>query len=199
MTEQDLETATLCRLIEGLPVSKRPVIKGVIGYLREQDVKRTLHGLARESVSYDADFYRWTQTQAATLRDEALQWLKDLDMDLEHLAEEIEDLGSSHRYAIESQLERLLTHLLKWRYGPAQDPRRLWRQTIRHARREIAKRTGDSPSLRNHPASYLATAYRHAREDVADETGLPLATLPEVCPWAVTQVLDEDYWPEDQP
>ena len=29
-----------------------------------------------------------------------------------------------------------------------------------------------------------------------DETDLPLATFPEVCPWSLAQVLDEDFWPE---
>jgi hypothetical protein len=92
--------------------------------------------------------------------------------------------------------ERLLVHMLKWRYDPGQSPRRGWRVTIRHARREIAKRFGDSPSLRNHLAWYLATAYRHAREDAADETDLPLATFPEACPWPLAQVLDDAFWPE---
>jgi hypothetical protein len=38
-----------------------------------------------------------------------------------------------------------------------------------------------------------------AREDAADETGLPLATFPEVCPWTPAQVLDVDFWPEGEP
>jgi hypothetical protein len=44
--------------------------------------------------SYDTDFYAWTQEQAARLRakDSAAQ-------DLEHLAEEIEDLGKRDRLA----------------------------------------------------------------------------------------------------
>jgi Domain of unknown function DUF29 len=29
-----------------------------------------------------------------------------------------------------------------------------------------------------------------------DDTGLPLAAFPEACPWAIAQVLDEDFWPE---
>ncbi len=29
-----------------------------------------------------------------------------------------------------------------------------------------------------------------------DETGLPLVTFPEACPWTVEQVLDEDFLPE---
>jgi hypothetical protein len=42
----------------------------------------------------------------------------------------------------------------------------------------------------------MATAYRPAREDAADETDLPLTDFPEACPWTVAQVLDEDFWPE---
>ncbi|HSF29836.1 MAG TPA: DUF29 domain-containing protein [Candidatus Tectomicrobia bacterium] len=138
---------------------------------------------------YDGDFYAWTQAQAAALRAQAWKTL-----DVEHLAEEIESLGRSERYAIESHLQNLLTHLLKWRYDPAQDPRRGWRITIRHARREIAKRA--QGSLQTYPAQYLGTAYRYARMDAADETDLPLTAFPETCPWPLTQVLDEDFWPE---
>jgi hypothetical protein len=67
---------------------------------------------------------------------------------------------------------------------------------IRHARREIAKRA--MGSLRDYPTRYPATVYRHTREDVVDETGLPLATFPEACPCPITQVLAEDFWPEAQ-
>jgi hypothetical protein len=141
---------------------------------------------------YDSDFYAWTQAQAAALR--AKDWPA---LDVAHLAEEIADVGNALRFTIESHLERLLLHLLKYRYDPAQDPRRLWRLTIRHARREIAKRAGGS--LQEYPAQYLATAYRHAREDAADETNLSLTTFPEACEWSVEQVLSPNFWPEAQP
>jgi len=143
------------------------------------------------SPDYDTDFYTWTQQQAAALR------AKDVAaLDLEHLAEEIADLGQSIENAIESHLERLLLHLLKYRYDPAQEPRRLWRLTIRHARRELAKLLRKNPGLQHHPARYLATAYRHAREDAPDATGLPPETFPEACPWPLAQVLAADFWPE---
>jgi uncharacterized protein YbaP (TraB family) len=35
-----------------------------------------------------------------------------------------------------------------------------------------------------------------ALDHLAEETGLPLATFPETCPWGLAQVLDEDFWPE---
>jgi hypothetical protein len=142
---------------------------------------------------YQTDFYTWTQAQAAALR------AKDLAaLDLEHLAEEIADLGQSIEHAIESYLERLLLHLLKWRYDPAQGPRRGWRLTIRQARREIRKYLRRNPGLQHHPARYLSEAYQVAREDAPDETTLDPATFPETCPWTVAQVLDADFWPEAQ-
>ena len=143
---------------------------------------------------YDTDFYTWTQAQAAALR--AKNWSA---VDVVHLAEEIADLGQSIENAIESHLERLLLHLLKYRYDPAQRSRRGWRLTIRHARREIARLLRKNPGLQHHPARYLAEAYHYARADAPDATGLPLTTFPEACPWPVAQVLDADFWPEEDP
>ena len=137
---------------------------------------------------YDTDFYAWTQAQAAAIRAKA--WAA---LDIEHLAEEIESLGHSDRESIENRLQTLLTHLLKWRYDPATEPRRGWRITIRNARKGIAKKA--QASLKYYPEQYLAEAYSDAREDAADETDLPLAMFPEVCPWPIEQVLAADFWP----
>jgi hypothetical protein len=141
--------------------------------------------------TYDTDFYTWSQQQAAALR---AKESKTLDWD--HLAEEISDLGQSIENAIESHLERLLLHLLTYRYAPAQRPRHGWRLTIRHARRELAKLIRKNPGLQHHSARYLGEAYHHARDDAPDATGLPLATFPEACPWSIEQVLEADFWPE---
>jgi Domain of unknown function DUF29 len=139
----------------------------------------------------DTDVYSWTQAQAAAIRAKEVAAL-----DIYHLAEEVEDLGRAVRKAIGSQLECLLLHLRKWQYDPATDPRRLWRVTIRPARREIADDLAENRSLRGDPAERLSLAYQRARLDAAEETDLPLATFPEVCPWPVAQVLDEHFWPE---
>jgi Domain of unknown function DUF29 len=140
---------------------------------------------------YDTDFYAWTQQQAAAIR------AKDVAaLDLEHLAEEVEDLGRRVRHAIESQLERLLAHLLQWRYDPAQDPRRLWRLSILDARHEISKALATNRTLRGFPAERLADAYRYAQRVAALETELPPVTFPDTCPWTIDQVLDEDFLPE---
>ena len=56
---------------------------------------------------YKDDFYAWTRDQASALRRLADQrWNGPLD--LLHLAEEVEDLGSEQQWAVESQLERII-------------------------------------------------------------------------------------------
>jgi hypothetical protein len=140
---------------------------------------------------YDTDFYTWTQVQAAALR------AKDLAaLDLEHLAEEIEDVGNTVRFAIESQMVRLLFHLLKLTYDPETRPRRGWKATVDAAREEIAKRA--TGALRAHPARYLPEAYRIARRRAGLVMDRRPTDFPEACPWPIAQVLDEDFWPEDE-
>jgi hypothetical protein len=141
--------------------------------------------------TYDTDFYAWTQAQAAALRTK--DWPA---LDLDHLAEEIHSLGIADEHAITRHLQRLLLHLLKWRYQPTHRTPS-WRRSIRQARDAIVDRTERSPSLRDYPLQRLPLTYRRARRDAADETGLPLATFPETCPWTIEQVLDEDFWQEE--
>jgi hypothetical protein len=139
---------------------------------------------------YDDDFYAWASAQAAHLREGV--WGA---VDVTHVAEEIESLGIADEHAIIRQLQRLLLHLLKWQYQPTHRTPS-WRRSIRHARDAITDRLERSPSLREYPLQRLPLAYRRARRDAADETGLPLFTFPDTCPWRIDRILDENFWPE---
>jgi hypothetical protein len=139
--------------------------------------------------TYEADFYTWTQAQAAAL------WTKDWPaLDLAHLAEEIESLGNEPAHAVESHLVTVLTHLLKWCYQPERRSRG-WRTHVRVGRQQIARRLRRSPGLRPSLPTFLTDAYADARLRAVDETDLPLATFPEACPWTADQMLDEDFLP----
>jgi hypothetical protein len=139
---------------------------------------------------YDTDFYAWAQQQAEALR--AKDWAA---LDVEHLAEEVDDLRKTERRAVRSQLRLILSHLLKWRYQP--DKRTdSWRSTIANGRVLVQEDLEDLPSLAPELESLAAWAYPRARRDAAQETGLPLATFPEACPWPLAQVLDDAFWPE---
>jgi len=139
---------------------------------------------------YDADFYAWTQEQAALLREG--KWH---ELDCAHLIEEIEDLGRSARKELRSYLEGLILHLLKWYYQP--DYRgRSWRDTIEENRACVPESLQEHSSLRPQLPTLLQECYPRARRKAARQTRLPLVTFPDTCPWSVDQVLDADFWPD---
>jgi len=143
--------------------------------------------------TYDTDFYAWAQQQAEALR--AKDWAA---LDVEHLAEEVDDLRTTERRAVRSQLRLILSPLLKWVYQPARRTDS-WRSTIANGRVLVQEDLEDLPSLAPELESLAAWAYPRARRDAAQETGLPLTTFPEACPWSIAQVLDEHFWPETCP
>jgi hypothetical protein len=140
------------------------------------------------TTTYDTDFYQWTQQQADLLRQGALSAL-----DTENLAEEIESMGKSGQRAVESYLRNILLHLLKWQYQPERRGNS-WRLSIQDSRHQITKRLRESPSLKPKIADMAADEYPLAREYAANETGLPLVTFPEQCPFTVEEITS-DYWP----
>lgn len=141
---------------------------------------------------YEQDFYAWTQAQAALL--DARQWDA---LDIPHLVEEVDSLGKSQRNALESRLEKLVLHLLKWRYQPDKRVRgHSWEDTIREQRRRIGRLLEQNPSLRPTVPVVLAESYAYVRQRTHLQTHLPLSTFPTSCPWTIEQVLADDFWPE---
>ena len=142
---------------------------------------------------YHQDFYAWTQATAALVQ--AGKWHA---IDPECLTEELRDLGSNITHAVHSHLYQLLLHLLKWQYQPQRRAdSHSWQDTIEEARDQIARHVERSPSLRPQVPTLLAQEYPKARRRARRDTHLPLNTFPEGCPWTAAQVLDEDFWPEE--
>lgn len=141
---------------------------------------------ANDTMSYDADFYAWTQAQGDALRRRAMN-----EVDWDNLAEEIESVGRSDRKEIRSRLEVLLVHLMKWAYQP---PWQCERDLIDEQRRGIADVIEDSPSLAGYPAEALARAYELAIIDKAIRR-LELINLPKACPWTIAEVLSPELLP----
>jgi hypothetical protein len=101
-------------------------------------------------------------------------------------------MGKSERRAIERYLKVLIVHLLKWQHQPERRGAS-WELSITNARDAIARRLQDSPSLRPKLPEMIAERYPNARQHTALETGIPLVELPDVCPFAVEQLLEQDY------
>jgi Domain of unknown function DUF29 len=84
-------------------------------------------------------------------------------------------------------------HLLKWRYQPERQSDS-WRASVSEERQRIEDVLADNPSLRSFPAEALDSAYRLAILDKAIRR-LGLLHLPDACPWAIEDVLRDDFWP----
>ena len=144
-----------------------------------------------EDAGYDNDFYAWTQAQAGLLR--SGQFSK---VDIENVAEELESMGRSDKRELDSRLEILLMHLLKWQIQVrGRSPG--WSGTIREQRRRIEKLLRESPSLRPIVGQLIPEAFTEARDKAAEETGLAETTFPSECPFSLEQILAEDFLPED--
>lgn len=96
---------------------------------------------------YERDFYAWTQDQAAALRALA-EGLRPNALDVENIAAEIEDLGSSQRNAVQSLVYQVLLHLLKLRHHPDQTACRHWQDEIDEFRETLGRHFEQSPSLK---------------------------------------------------
>ena len=80
--------------------------------------------------TYDGDFFIWTQQQAAALR-----LTRDLiggSVDVEHVAEELEDMGKRDLREVGSFLARLIEHLLKMDALPSSRDREHWLSEAAH-------------------------------------------------------------------
>jgi len=139
---------------------------------------------------YDTDFYKWTQSQADTLRTGNFAGL-----DVNNLIEEIESMGRGEKRELTSRLELLLMHLLKWQYQP-NFRSKSWQLTIKEQRRRVDEHLSENPSLKGLLAEVYEKTYRFALLEAAKETGMEESMFPEQCPWTFTQAMDEDFWPD---
>ena len=140
--------------------------------------------------TYEHDIVAWAQEQARLLRAGQYEFL-----DIEHLAEEIEDVGRSEQRELASRMARLLAHLLKWQYQPERRGTS-WQRTIREQRRSLQRRLQKTPSLKAMltDPDWCMDSWADAVAQAADETGL--ADFPEHCPWSwYEEVLREDWLP----
>jgi hypothetical protein len=139
---------------------------------------------------HDTDFYTWTQEQAALLRQGRLN-----ELDLVNLIEEIEDMGRSEKRELESKLAVLLMHLLKWHYQPERRGAS-WEGSICEQRIQAKKCLRENPGLKSKLPDAFSEAYDTARFQAMRETGLKRSTFPDICPWSLEQVLDDNFWPD---
>lgn len=149
---------------------------------------------------YKTDFYAWTRQQALALRRFA-KTRPNLPLDLEHIAEEIRDLGKSERDALFSLAQRVVEHLLLIEHSPATDQRLHWSDEIDNFRDQMKRKL--SPTIRRQLKRDLHAVYADGRRLVERRMrrygeDLAAAALPADCPYTLEQVVG-DWLPDTVP
>lgn len=139
---------------------------------------------------YETDIIAWSKEQARLLKAGRLS-----ELDIEHIVEEIQDVGKSEQRELASRMAVLLAHLIKWHFQPERRSRS-WQVTIRTQRNSIERRLHRTPSLANSlkDPDWWADAWDDALDAATRETGIE--NLPLMCPWQAVQVLDHGWMPE---
>jgi hypothetical protein len=154
--------------------------------------------MSESSELYERDYGTWARRQVELLKTERFA-----DLDVEHLVEELQDMGRSERNELESRLTILLAHLLKWQFQRHALSDRWkefkgdsWRATIIEQRDRIAKRLEKSPGLKSALSSIVVEAYADARNLTAKETGISIDRFPGTCPYTYDEIVSDDFFPD---
>ena len=140
---------------------------------------------------YEQDFNLWLEETVNLLKTRQLSLI-----DYDNLIEEIESMGKRDKKALESNLEQILMHLLKWQYQKNKRSNS-WRYSIIEHRNRLKKDFRDSPSLKPYFDDVLEDCYQTAREFASEQTGLDIKTFPIDIPFTKEQILSSNYLPED--
>lgn len=140
------------------------------------------------TTSHETDFYSWTQEQSHLLKTGQFH-----QIDWQNIAEEIEDMGQSEKRQLESRLEILIIHLLKWQFQPNLRSRS-WQLTIKEQRLRLEKLLQKNPSLRPKLTETIEDIYPLAIISAERETGL--SSFPETCPYPLNEVLSPEFLPQ---
>jgi hypothetical protein len=135
---------------------------------------------------YEQDFYAWSKAQAELLRAGRLT-----DLDLEHLIEEVDDLGESLYRSARSRIRTIIEHLLKLEHSPAPDPRAGWVETVMTQRSDLEDEL--TASLRPRIEQALSRTYDQARRNVTaalreHREHAAADALPKACPYSLDQI-----------
>jgi len=142
------------------------------------------------TAQYEHDIVAWANEQARLLRAGRFDLI-----DIENVAEEIEDVGKSEQRELISRMAVLLAHLLKWQYQPERRGNS-WRRTIQTQRKRLVIALGETPSLRARftDIAWWDKVWLETVEQAIQDTHLDI--FPEICPWTFDEIMDENWLPE---
>lgn len=148
---------------------------------------------------YDRDLQYWIEQTIQQLRNREFE-----SLDIEHLIEELIDLGKAEKNALKSNLTILLAHLLKLmvQHDVPDMMKGSWYSSVLEHRQRVLNNLSDTPSLKSFLVEAIEKAYLDGRKLAIKEGKLAKCGVrvpeeseyPTVCPFSVEQILDEDFY-----
>jgi hypothetical protein len=142
---------------------------------------------------YEEDIETWAEIQVAALRRLAATpgpWANAVDV--ENVVEEIEDLGSSQRAAVESLLQHAFAHAMKLLQDPASLSAKHWRAEVRGFLRQARKRLKPAVSRRI-DLDEVWTEARVQAGTALEAFDRSLDDIPEACPFTIAEIADPTF------
>ncbi|CCI25507.1 conserved hypothetical protein [Microcystis aeruginosa PCC 9809] len=138
---------------------------------------------------YELDDSQWLGETISLLRNHQFQQL-----DLEHLIEELEDLGKEKKNAVAGLLEQVIRHLLLLQYWTKETEYNTinWQEEIYNFRTQLRRKM--TANLRNYLEEELNYIYEDALGFVKIKTANTVI-FPSQCPYSLEQLLDRDWLP----
>ena len=148
---------------------------------------------------YERDFQVWIEQTICQLENQEFA-----SLDIEHLIEELRDLGKSEKHELESNLSVLIAHLLKLKvqHDAPLTMQGSWYDSIDEHRQRVKKRLSKTPSLKPYLPTAIAESYSDARQLAIRESkrakfGVRIpnpSEYPISCPFSSEQLLDEEFY-----
>jgi len=138
---------------------------------------------------YEIDDSQWLEETVSLLRNHQFSQL-----DLEHLIEELEDLGKEKKNAVASLLEQVIRHLLLLQYWTKEAEYNTihWQEEIYNFRTQLKRKM--TANLRNYLEEELNSIYQDALGFVKIKT-VNTVIFPSQCPYSLEQLLDRSWLP----
>jgi hypothetical protein len=147
---------------------------------------------------YENNFELWLERTVNQLQNQQFEQL-----DIEHLIEELTDLGKSNKRSLESNLIILIAHLLKLKIqqDAPETIKGSWFDSVSEHRQRVLYDLEEIPSLKSHLETAIAKVYPSSRklaikQEKRAKFGVRVPVdkeYPLSCPFSVEKILDEDF------
>lgn len=146
------------------------------------------------STDYDVDILEWSERQASALRELGRRRPElSNELDWEHVAEEIEDVGRSEFNTVQSLLRQILVHLIKALSAPHSEATLHWQGEVLGFHADMLDRLSPSMGSRIDLEKLWRRAINQAEAELAVHAQEVEPALRSGCPLELDDLLDPNF------